>query len=355
MRQKTSIIITVTTAVLLAVVFFLRGKPGNYPPTLATETVPQDEAGFINQAVSLLAGQANPRKPHGCLKGHFQVISNLEPALRTALFSPGASYPAWISFWADDERKSDSEPTLQHAAIKLTEVDGEKFTGPEAEHDLFFSSHPVFPFADVETYAEALEAISQDRQTSFFFNPLRPGLQAFQIYKAMREQHRDLLAIRWWSVFPHKYGPERAVKFSLRPCVDAMTKRSNYGAGMNAGFLRERLIETTGSAPTCLEFMVQFQTDPETMPIENPAVHWDETVAPYIPIARLAIPAQSPPAEQDETCDSLAFNPWRALPAHQPLGGINRARRRIFAAFANGEPTPSTLPPVFTTTESSAD
>ena len=355
MQQKTSIIISIATAVLLAVVFFLRGKPANYPSTLATELVPKDEASFIDRAASLLWAQPNARKRHGCLKGNFQIISNLEPGLQTELFSPGTNYPARISFWADDQRTADSESTIQYAALKLTGVSGEKFTGSEAEYDLLFASHPVFPFADVKIYAQALDAFSQDRQTSFFFNPLQPNLKAYRIYKAMREQHRDLLATRWWSVFPYKYGPEQAVKFALRPCADAVTKRSNYGAGLNADFLRERLLESLGAGPACFEFMVQFQSDPETMPIENPTVQWDETVAPYLPIARLTILPQSPSSELNEACKTLSFNPWRALPAHQPLGGINRARRRIFSAFENHETSSETLPPVFTTTKSSAD
>lgn len=355
MQQKTSIIISIATAVLLAVVFFLRGKPGNYPTTLATELVPQDEASFIDRAASLLAALPNARKHHGCLKGNFQIISNLEPALQTGLFSPGTSYPAWISFWADDQRTADFEPTIQYAALKLTGVSGEKFTGSEAEHDLLFASHPVFPFADVKSYAQALEAFSQDRQTSFFFNPLQPNLRAFRIYKAMGEQHLDLLTTRWWSVFPYKHGPEHAIKYALRPCADAGTKRSNYGAGFNTDFLRERLLESLAAGPACFDFMVQFQSNPETMPIENPTVRWDETVAPYRPIARLTILPQSPSSDSNEACKTLSFNPWRALPAHQPLGGINRARRRIFSAFENHETASGTSPPVFTTTKSSAD
>jgi hypothetical protein len=29
-------------------------------------------------------------------------------------------------------------------------------------------------------------------------------------------------------------------------------------------------------------------------------------------------------------CEHLSFNPWRCLPEHRPLGGINRARKAIY-------------------------
>ena len=31
--------------------------------------------------------------------------------------------------------------------------------------------------------------------------------------------------------------------------------------------------------------------------------------------------------QQDE---SLSFSPWHCLPEHQPLGGVNRARNKIY-------------------------
>jgi hypothetical protein len=39
--------------------------------------------------------------------------------------------------------------------------------------------------------------------------------------------------------------------------------------------------------------MVQVQTDPHLMPIENACVHWPEHLSPYVPVARLQLPAQT--------------------------------------------------------------
>ena len=39
-------------------------------------------------------------------------------------------------------------------------------------------------------------------------------------------------------------------------------------------------------------------------------------------------------ADTVSRCESIAFNPWHALPAHRPLGNMNRARREIYQAMA---------------------
>lgn len=35
-----------------------------------------------------------------------------------------------------------------------------------------------------------------------------------------------------------------------------------------------------------------------------------------------------------EACEEMAFTPWHALTAHQPLGGINRLRRQVYLGSA---------------------
>jgi hypothetical protein len=81
--------------------------------------------------------------------------------------------------------------------------------------------------------------------------------------------------------------------------------------------------------------MVQFQTDPDRMPIEDASVEWPREASPYVPVARLRIPPQTfdDPARVAQ-CEQMAFNPWHCLEAHRPLGNMNRARRRIYAEMA---------------------
>jgi hypothetical protein len=37
--------------------------------------------------------------------------------------------------------------------------------------------------------------------------------------------------------------------------------------------------------------------------------------------------------ERNELGESLSYNPWHSLPAHRPLGGINRARKVVYTTM----------------------
>jgi hypothetical protein len=94
--------------------------------------------------------------------------------------------------------------------------------------------------------------------------------------------------------------------------------------------------------PACFEFMVQFQRDPVSMPIEDASVVWDEVRSPFITLARIRIEAGASPEAIDNSCEAMTFNPWQSLAEHRPIGGINRTRRAIYAeigAFRQRENT----------------
>lgn len=67
------------------------------------------------------------------------------------------------------------------------------------------------------------------------------------------------------------------------------------------------------------------------MPIEDPGKLWNETISPFYKVATINIPMQIfSTAERNEIGENLSYTPWHALPAHQPIGGINRARKIIY-------------------------
>jgi hypothetical protein len=79
------------------------------------------------------------------------------------------------------------------------------------------------------------------------------------------------------------------------------------------------------------DFMVQVQTDPNRMPIEDASVVWPEKLSPLVTVARLRLPAQEfNSVEQLGFADNLSFNPWHSLADHRPLGNQNRARKAIY-------------------------
>ena len=118
--------------------------------------------------------------------------------------------------------------------------------------------------------------------------------------------------------------------------------------------LREALSSHLASREARFDFLVQVQTDPVAMPVEDPTVGWDEATSPYRKVATIRIPPQvCDTPEQMACCENLSFTPWHALPEHRPLGAINRARKVIYEALSarrhelnrvpRREPTPEDL------------
>src|SRR5262249_1245854 len=82
----------------------------------------------------------------------------------------------------------------------------------------------------------------------------------------------------------------------------------------------------------CMRFFVQFQTDPDKTPIEDSSVVWEEADSPPVPVAKVVMPPQDVTTFAREACDQLSFSPWHAIPAHKPMGHINRAGRYVYNA-----------------------
>jgi hypothetical protein len=96
----------------------------------------------------------------------------------------------------------------------------------------------------------------------------------------------------------------------------------------------------TGGA--CFEFQVQTRTVPASMPIEDPTIEWKEAQSPFVTVARIDIPAQTP--EAADMCEIRSYTPWHSIPAHRPLGGISRVRKDVYVTISklrhqlNGQP-----------------
>jgi biotin operon repressor len=119
----------------------------------------------------------------------------------------------------------------------------------------------------------------------------------------------------------------------------------------SALFLSGELIEhlTHRKIGGRFEFCVNLQTDAHAMPIEDPTVPWSQDESPYRKVATLRIFRQPVAQNDSKTADTvsaraaaamgavgerLSFSPWHGLQAHEPLGGINRARRDVYHTIA---------------------
>ena len=144
--------------------------------------------------------------------------------------------------------------------------------------------------------------------------------------------HANPLEVQYYSNVPFLLGEDQAVQYSLKPCPRGPDQDPGPAGGeLPAG----RHGATLDRGDWEFDFMVQVQTDPFLMPIEDATVNWPEELSPYVPVARLRLPAQRFTSdEQLAFADVLRYNPWHSLPEHQPLGNSNRARRQMYWELA---------------------
>lgn len=313
------------------------------PHAIGEESVQESEAQVAAQMVALmqevsleraksdgLVRRFNQVKTIGCVDATFSVPEL--PAQRShGLFRTPGVYRAYVRFanaTQDDDRKSD----FRGMSIRIDGVAGASTAmgGHGSRQDFLLNSYPALFAANPDDFLAFIRAGAKGRTLAYFVNPLDSHLYSLRVVLSGRDVATSPLALRYWSTTPFRYGEssDSAVKFSAAPCGG---QQSAVDAGDHPDRLREAMAAQLEHVGACFDFLVQFQTDPLRMPIEDASVTWPEELSPFQPIAKLTIEAQSFSEEAAmATCERATFNPWNALPAHRPLGGINRVRREIY-------------------------
>lgn len=345
----------------LALLVFLAGCAGmkdsmpQQAPSLALgeEYVPAGEATQIAQIVALhrhvqeqVDRQQTPvprgqhAKQHGLVRAEFIVEPDLPANLRYGVFSQPQTLQALIRF-SNGRSLDDNKADAHGMAIKLLGVEGEQVLAAEpAAHtqDFVLIDSPIFFVKNAADYVPLMKNFDR-LATGNLFSKARAGLTILfsQNYKyrllraAGSQRPASPLAIRYWGTTPSKLGPG-AMKFSARPCLAGAPAPP---ASDSKDKLRLALSAHLAQHEALFDFLVQVQTDPVTMPVEDPTIPWDEAAAPFIKVATIRIPIQSfESPEQMAYGEQLSFTPWHALADLRPLGGINRARAQVYAAIA---------------------
>ncbi len=302
-----------------------------------------------------LRRDAHP-KHHGIVKAEFIIEENLPPELQIGIFKqglsrPNRSFPAWIRFSnASNRVHHDKDRDMIGFAIKLMGVAGDKILNIDREpyftdaltndssfeeekhsQDFVFMSHPVFLVPHIKDFKKLITAaFGNNSIIKFFFNPFDSHLRTLWILLTMNKRHTSPLDNRYWSNTAYQFGTnttghKRAVKYALIPTSSIRSKMPN---NKTENYLKDAMKEHLAQEEASFDFMIQFQTDPVKMPIEDATVDWPEALSPLIKIATIKIPKQTfDSAAQMAFAENSYFAAWHSLPEHRPLGGINRARR----------------------------
>jgi catalase len=314
------------------------------PLQVADEQPSAEEAAVIRDFMAFLRSASEKRHPSGtmrrfnqprhagCVEGEFTIPDTLPEELRVGLFARPGTYPAFVRFAnaSSSTSATDRDADIRGMSIQVRGIGEGNLTPGSTTQDFVLNSHPVMVAPGAKQFLELLRATEAGgiRAVWYFLTHLR----AVRIGLAARSHPTCHLDIPYWSTTPYLFGDRRAVKYKTRPTSPA---KSSPPEKRTDGYLRDAMKRHLASSDATFDFMVQAQTDPQKMPIEDASIEWEEASSPFRTIASLRIPAQDfDTPERMARCEAIAFSPWNCLPEHRPLGGMNRARKAIYAELA---------------------
>lgn len=314
----------------------------------AEEKIDPDEEESLDKIVDLMADQMRGRfkpgayerggntKTHGIVRATVTIGDDLPEYCRKGIFANPASYPAYVRYSGPgpDIPADINDVGFMSMAVKLMGVPGKKLMEEEKFTQDFIttSGGQTFVTPDTRENAKLQYWSLVDMTLYYFLNPKDTHLLDFFMQSLWNQTQYNPLGQNYWSCVPYLLGEGQAMQYSFVPKTKVDKKIPGLPFGkVPFNYLRDNLITTLDKKDVEFDLMIQIQTDPHLMPIENGAVRWPEKLSPLIPAATVHIPKQHYNHEAlSEFAKRLKMNPWHCLPEHRPLGNLNRARFRMY-------------------------
>lgn len=278
-------------------------------------------------------------KTHGLVRATFTVNADLPEHLRKGVFANDRSYPAYIRFAGPgpDVPEDIRDVGFGSMSIKLMDVPGAKLMDEEKfTQDWPAVVTPTFVTPNVRENAKLQYWSTIDEPLWYFLNPKDTHLLDFLMQGLWNETQYNPLGHRYYSCVPCLLGEGQAMLYSYVPLTEVPKDIPGVPFGrVPPNYLRDNMARTLREQDVEFDMVVQVQTDPHLMPVEDASVLWPEKLSPWISVARILIPQQEfdRPAQM-AFARNLRINPWHALPEHRPLGNQSRARLRMYQELA---------------------
>jgi hypothetical protein len=334
-------------AIARVVQYFINLRRSDEGLQLAEEKEDPDEKGSLDAIIDLMADQMRGHfkpgayerggntKTHGIVRATVTIRDDLPERCRRGIFANPRSYPAYVRYSGPgpDVPADIRDVGFASMAVKLMDVPGEKLMEEEKfTQDFITICTPTFVTPNTRENAKLQYWSLLEMALYYFVNPKDPHLLDALMQSLWNETQYNPLGQRYWSCTPYLLGEGQAMMYSFRPKTKVDTKVPGLPFGrVSFNYLRENMIKTLNRKDVEFDLLIQLQTDPFLMPIENAAVRWPEKLSPFIPAATVHIPQQKFDSEaQFAFAKRLKMNPWHCLPEHRPLGNQNRARLRMY-------------------------
>jgi len=274
-------------------------------------------------------------KTHGIVRATVTVREDLPEHLRKGIFRELREYPAYIRYAGPgpDVPADIQDVGFTSMSLKIMDVHGEKNLSDEQfTQDFPAVCTPTFVTPDIRANARLQYWSTRDMPLYYFLDPRDSHILDFVMQSLWNETQYNPLGQRHYSCTPYLLGEGRAMLYSYLPKTRVHSKIPGVPFGrVPFNYLRDNMVKTLAEKDVAFDFLIQVQTDPHRMPIENAAVRWPEELSPFIPAATIHIPRQKFDSEaQLDFARRLRINPWQGLKEHRPLGNQNRARLRMY-------------------------
>ena len=301
-----------------------------------TQAIADQMARFTQrQYHDTVAERAGNTKTYGIVRAQLEVLNGLSEKFRHGVFAEERTFPTWIRFSGPGPLSPPdvSDAGILSIGIKLMEVPGKKLLPDEGgTQDFLGISCPTFTTPNIVENLKLQRANYARTPVFYFLNPFDSHYLDALMQGLYARMNTSPLEVRYWSCVPYLLGEGQAMKYSVRPRPQSKTK---IPWNPPDDWLRQAMYVTLGSREWEFDFLVQLQTDPRRMPIEDASIEWPEKLSPFVPVAKIRIPSQKfDAAEQTMLAQQFSYNPWHAVPEHRPLGNQNRARKVIYTELS---------------------
>jgi len=317
---------------------------------IAEERPEPGEEQFLNDIITTMGKQmeglwkrgdyqrGGNTKTHGIVRAEFIVRDDLPENMRRGIYATPRTYPAWVRFSGPGPyiTADIDDVGFMSISIKLMDVQGPKLMDDEKfTLDMFGVSTPTFVTADTRSNAD-LQDWSLKNASIFHFLKFRNHHVLDLIMQSLWiKTQSSPLESQYFSCVPYLLGEGQAMQYCVRSRLKTRTPVPRLPFRPPDNYLRNAMVATLAEQDVEFDILLQLQTDPFRMPIENNAVYWPPRLSPRVPAAILRIPKQKfdSPAQLD-FARILSYNPWHTIADHRPLGNQSRARFHMYKALS---------------------
>ncbi|RRA48670.1 catalase family protein [Acidipila sp. EB88] len=299
-------------------------------------------------------------KSHGVVVGTLEVLADLPEHLRQGLFAEHRSFPAILRFSTNPgDLLADNVSSPRAVAIKILNVEGEKVANHAGKttQDFVAINGEAFTAPDPAGFLEQIKLFDKTLETpeglkhaaSVAARATNAVLKAVHLSSATLEgigaPATHILGETFSILTPVRFG-DYVAKVSFAPGSENLRKLTGTSVDLESDYnaLQELIKKFFRHEDAVWDVRVQLALaeDPtlsdkkKKFPIEKADTAWDAEQSPWQTVARIHVPAQNSysDARQLFVDEQLSFSPWHALLAHQPLGGIMRARLKAYEEAA---------------------